>query len=362
MDKILIVDDDFFVLEQLKSLLSNKNRDISFVAKAELAILRMEKEQFDLILLDVNMPGINGIELLKKIRKSESHNDIPVIMITGDDDTATFVNCFKNGANDYIEKPINTIILNSRVNAAINSRKQIKENLEKSVKISDFQIQLERQKSIQHQLRSLVSRMNPHFIFNILNSIQFHVLENEQELALEGISGFSKLIRTSLNQSEKDLIFLDEELDFLNNYLFLEQNRLGEKLQFNITTPKEILEDEIMVPPMIIQPFVENSIVHGISNLKEGGIVAVIFSTIKDYLMVEINDNGIGREKAALLKTQRRGSKYQSKAQSIIDLRMQMFSELHKKKFTYEIIDLFNEKNISIGTSVKLKIPIDLEE
>ena len=362
MDKILIVDDDFFVLEQLKSLLSNNNRDISFVAKAELAILRMEKEQFDLILLDVNMPGINGIELLKKIRKSESHNDIPVIMITGDDDTATFVNCFENGANDYIEKPINTIILNSRVNAAINSRKQIKENLEKSVKISGFQIQLERQKSIQHQLRSLVSRMNPHFIFNILNSIQFHVLENEQELALEGISGFSKLIRTSLNQSEKDLIFLDEELDFLNNYLFLEQNRLGKKLQFNISIPEEIMEDEIMVPPMIIQPFVENSIVHGISNLKEGGIVDIIFSTIKDYLMVEIIDNGIGREKAALLKKQRRGSKYQSKAQSIIDLRMQMFSELHKKNFTYEIIDLFNEKNISIGTSVKLKIPIDLEE
>ena len=67
-------------------------------------------------------------------------------------------------------------------------------------------------------------------------------------------------------------------------------------------------------------------------------------------------------KKAALLKKQRRGSKYQSKAQSIIDLRMQMFSELHKKNFTYEIIDSFNEKNISIGTSVKLKIPIDLEE
>ena len=362
MDKILIVDDDFFVLEQLKSLLSSDNREISFVAKAELAILRMKKEQFDLILLDVNMPGINGIELLKKIRKSESHNDIPVIMITGDDDTATFVNCFENGANDYIEKPINTIILNARVNAAINSRKQIKENIEKSVKISDFQIQLERQKSIQHQLRSLVSRMNPHFIFNILNSIQFHVLENEQELALEGISGFSKLIRTSLNQSEKDLIFLDEELDFLNNYLFLEQNRLGKKLQFNISIPNEIIEDEIMVPPMIIQPFVENSIVHGISNLKEDGKVNIVFSTIEDYLKVEINDNGIGREKAALLKRQRRGDKYQSKAQSIIDLRMQMFSELHKKKFSYEIIDLFDAEKQSIGTSVQLKIPIDLEE
>ena len=123
MDKILIVDDDFLVLEHLKNLLSSEDREVSFVAKANLALLRLEKEQFDLFLLDVNMPDINGIELLKKIRSSEVHKNIPVIMITGDNDTSTFVNCFNNGANDYIEKPINNIILNSRVNAAINSRK-----------------------------------------------------------------------------------------------------------------------------------------------------------------------------------------------------------------------------------------------
>ena len=362
MDKILIVDDDFLVLEHLKNILANPNREISFVAKAELALLRMEKELFDLILVDVNMPGINGIDLLKKIRLSENHKDIPVIMITGDDDTATFVKCFNNGANDYIEKPINTIILNARVKAAINSRKQLKENIEKSVKISDFKLQLERQKAIQHQLRSLVSRMNPHFIFNILNSIQFHVLENEQELALEGISGFSKLIRTSLNQSEKDLIFLDEEIEFLNTYLILEQNRLGEKLQFKLEALESLLDDEIMVPPMIIQPFVENAIVHGISNLNNGGLVEVVFKIDNEFLLVEINDNGIGRDRAAVLKTQRRGKNHQSKAQSIIDLRMQMFSELHKKNFSYDIVDLFDKKKNPLGTSVKLKIPIDLEE
>ena len=361
MDKILIVDDDFLVLEHLKNLLSSEDREVSFVAKANLALLRLEKEQFDLFLLDVNMPDINGIELLKKIRSSEVHKNIPVIMITGDNDTSTFVNCFKNGANDYIEKPINNIILNSRVNAAINSRKQFKENLEKSAKISAFKIQLERQKSIQYQLRSLVSRMNPHFIFNILNSIQFHVLENNQDKALEGISGFSKLIRTSLNQSEKDLIFLDEEVDFLTNYLILEQNRLGEKLQFKLSISDELLDDEIMVPPMIIQPFVENAIVHGISNLKSNGMVEINFSQTDKFLIVEIIDNGIGREAAELLKKQRKGDKHQSKAQSIIDVRMEMFSELHENEFSYKIKDLIDSKNKSLGTSIILQIPIDLE-
>ena len=360
MDKILIVDDDFLVLEHLKNILSSENRNVSFVAKANLALLRIEKEQFDLILLDVNMPDINGLELLKEIRSGDKHKDIPVIMITGNNDTETFVNCFNNGANDYIEKPINSIILNSRINAAIKSRKQIKENLEKTAKISDFKIQLERQKSIQYQLRSLVSRMNPHFIFNILNSIQFHVLENNQNKALEGISGFSKLIRTSLNQSEKDLIFLDEEIDFLTNYLVLEQNRLGEKLQFNLNITDELLEDEIMVPPMIIQPFVENAIVHGISNLKSNGLVNVNFSKTNKHLIVDITDNGIGRAAAELLKKQRKGNKHKSKAQSIIDVRMEMFSQLHENKFSYKINDL-EENSESLGTSVVLQIPIDLE-
>ena len=362
MDKILIVDDDYLILDQVKNILSTKDRNVSFVAKSEFALIRIEKEQFDLLLLDVNMPGINGIELLKKVRSKKLYNNVPVIMITGDNDTNTFINCFKNGANDYIEKPINITILNARVNAALTFRRQTIENQKKTKEISEINLQLERQKTIQQELRSLVSRMNPHFIFNILNAIQFHVLENDKGLALDGISGFSKLVRTSLNHSEKDLIFLDEEIDFLTNYLKLEQTRLGEKLSFEIDISDDLLNDEIMIPPMIIQPFIENAIVHGVSSLEKNGMINLVFSLTNEYLIVKITDNGIGREKAEELKKQRKGTTHHSKAQSIIDLRMQMFAEFHGKKFIYKIHDLKDDTKQAAGTSVELLIPNDLEE
>ena len=362
MENILIVDDDFLVLDQLKSILSTDQRIVSFVTKAEFALMRIEKEQFDLLLLDVNMPGINGIELLKKVRNKETYNDVPIIMITGDNDPATFINCFKNGANDYIEKPINITILNARVNAALTFRKQTIENQNKTKEITEIQLQLERQKTIQQELRSLVSRMNPHFIFNILNAIQFHVLENDKDLALDGISGFSKLVRTSLNHSEKDLIFLDDEIEFLTNYIKLEQTRLGDKLSFDINITDDLLNDEIMIPPMIIQPFVENAIIHGISNLENNGKINLSFSLTDKNLLVVISDNGIGRKKAEKLKKQRKGNMHQSKAQSIIDLRMQMFEEFHGKKFIYKINDLQNKNKQAIGTSIELFIPNDLKE
>jgi len=204
--------------------------------------------------------------------------------------------------------------------------------------------------------------MNPHFIFNILNSIQYHVIEDEKNLALEGISGFSKLIRTSLNQSEKNLIFLDEEIDFLENYLQLEKNRLGKKLSYNINISDKLLDDDVMLPPMIIQPFIENSIIHGITNLASDGKIDIDFLLTQEYLIINIQDNGVGRKKADILKQQRKGINYASKAQSIIDLRMLMFSEFYNKVFSYKIEDLFDQENNSKGTKIIVKIPIDLYE
>jgi len=362
MDKILIVDDDFLTVQQLKDELETSDRKVSYVTKAKLALLRLNKEQFDLILLDVKMPEFSGVELLKEIRLLSNYKDVPVIMITGNNETSVFVDCFNSGANDYIEKPINSIVLLTRVNALLSYRKQFTENLEKSEQLNKAKIQIERNDTIQYKLRSLVARMNPHFIFNTLNSIQYHVLEDEKDLALEGISGFSKLIRASLNQSEKNLIFLDEEVIFLENYLQLEQNRLGDKLSYKINISDKLLDDDIMLPPMIIQPFIENSIIHGITNLASKGKIAVDFSLTEKYLIINIIDNGVGRKKAIILKQQRKGQAYSSKAQSIIDLRMLMFSEFYNKTFSYKIEDLFDDNNNQGGTKIIVKIPIDLYE
>jgi len=117
MSSVLIIDDDRLVIEQLTELISSFGHEVAFVPKPSFALQRLEKDHFNLILIDVNMPEINGIELLKRIKANDAWSTIPVIMMTGEGDNDTLADCFEYGANDFIEKPINAIILKARVNA-----------------------------------------------------------------------------------------------------------------------------------------------------------------------------------------------------------------------------------------------------
>lgn len=346
MSSVLIIDDDRLVIEQLTELISSFGHEVAFVPKPSFALQRLEKDPFNLILIDVNMPEINGIELLKRIKANDAWSTIPVIMMTGEGDNDTLADCFEYGANDFIEKPINAIILKARVNALIRSQELI-----------NAELSLKEQEALQYKLRSLISQMNPHFIFNVLNSIQFHVMEENKEVAIESISQFSKLVRTSLNNSDKEFISLQTEIDFLTTYLNLEMDRFRGKLFFNIEVSENIDVEDIMVPPMLIQPFVENAIVHGIGNKEGKGNIQVTFSRNDTFLNCIITDDGVGRKKANELKQMKVGG-YESKGMSLTEVRMEMLNNAIGKGFETEMQDQVHADGELNGTKVIVRMPL----
>jgi DNA-binding response OmpR family regulator/anti-sigma regulatory factor (Ser/Thr protein kinase) len=346
MSKILIIDDDRLVIEQISELISSFGHEPSFVPKPSFAIKRLELEEFDLILMDVNMPEINGIELLQMIKAKEEWSLTPIMMMTGEGDQETLSSCFEYGASDYIEKPINAVVLKARVNAILRAQAFTKAELS-----------LKEQEALQYKLRSLISQMNPHFIFNVLNSIQYHIMEENKEIAIKSISEFSKLIRTSLNYSDKDLITMNQEVEFLTTYLNLEADRFRGKLFFDMTVEEGIDVEDIMVPPMLIQPFIENSIVHGIGNKEDQGSIKIHFSIVEGKLQCEIIDDGVGREKARELKKLKIGV-YESKGMGLTAVRMDMLNRTQEKGFKANIHDLILSNGEPEGTKVMVEMPL----
>ncbi len=205
-------------------------------------------------------------------------------------------------------------------------------------------------------LRSLRSQMNPHFIFNALNSVNSFISLNDERSANSFLSEFSSLMRTVMENSEHDFITLTKELEIIRIYLELEHFRFKDKFNFSLHIDEELDEDQIKLPPMLIQPYIENAVWHGLRYKKEQGQLDVEILDNYGDLKVVIKDNGIGRKKSKILKT-----KNQKKSKSIalknIDDRIKIFKDLHKISVTVKIEDLYPEKE-DTGTKITLNIPL----
>jgi sensor histidine kinase YesM len=213
----------------------------------------------------------------------------------------------------------------------------------------------------EYQLMGLKAQMNPHFIFNCLNSIQKYVLEHDTKQAYTYMAKFSKLIRFVLDISDKTFVALSDELDLVKIYVELEQLRFDKKFEFMLQLEGNIEPDEIFVPSLLIQPYLENAIWHGIMNLPEGkkGEVAIVVKPVNDHIEIVISDNGIGRSKAKLL-TQ---ISHQSKGMSINQKRIEAINYLLKThNATIELIDLFDNNGAPSGTKVIIKLPLKYDE
>ena len=208
------------------------------------------------------------------------------------------------------------------------------------------------------KLENLRSQMNPHFIFNALNSIQQYVITNEKNLASDYLGQFADLIRKYLEQSMEATLSLEEEIATLHCYLSLEKIRFENRLEYQINVDKTLQPKAIFIPTMLIQPYIENALKHGLLHSSKGGRLTVSFNYTneKDCLLCTIKDNGIGREKAQQIKKQQYKThiSFATKAnQSRIDL-LNMY---RKHKIQVLINDLYDENN-AVGTQVILKIPL----
>jgi hypothetical protein len=221
-------------------------------------------------------------------------------------------------------------------------KKKEKQKLETNLRISSL------------EQMALKAQMNPHFIFNCLNSIQQYVIEHDVQGANKFISKFSKLIRQTLENSGKEKISIEEEISFLNSYLSLEKIRFEDKFDYTIDVDSSINTSETYIPPMLLQPFIENSIRHGI-RLKENneGLIEIYIKDEENYIVCRLTDNGIGREAAAQFKTNQH-IPYQSKGMLLTEQRIEV---LNVNKTELIKVEIYDKQLVETGTEVVIRFP-----
>jgi two-component system, LytTR family, sensor kinase len=204
-------------------------------------------------------------------------------------------------------------------------------------------------------LRSLRSQMNPHFIFNSLNSVNSFIAQNNERLANKYLSDFSLLMRMVLENSKHDFVPVASELEIINLYLKLEHFRFADKFDYTIRLDDAIDLNETRIPPMLIQPYIENAIWHGLRYKENKGILEVVLKKEDDFIMAIISDDGIGRKHSQELKTkhQKAGS---STGLKNTNNRLEIINEIYKTKFKVTINDLDGANET--GTVVEIRIPV----
>ena len=202
-------------------------------------------------------------------------------------------------------------------------------------------------------LKSLRTQMNPHFIFNALNSVNNYIAKSDERSANRFLSEFSVLMRSVLENSEEDFIPLAKELELLELYVKLEHSRFSDKFDYEIDVDNKIDIDAFQIPPMLLQPYIENAIWHGLRYKEEKGFLKIgIRQVTNDMLEIRIEDNGIGRKKSAELKTTNQ-KKQKSKGMGNIKKRIQILNDMYKNRVEVSISDLNNDQT---GTRVSLKL------
>ena len=211
-------------------------------------------------------------------------------------------------------------------------------------------------KFAQMEMKALRSQMNPHFIFNAINSIQHYVLTNEKELANKYLVKFSQLMRNILDLSKQELISLASELETINLYLDIESLRFNNAFSYSIDVLPGIFLKDVRIPPLIIQPFVENAIWHGLL-LKEGNKkLTISVSKNEKFLIIEIDDNGIGRE--ASQKFSDKELKRRSFGMDITQDRLNILEKVFGLEISFHIIDKKDNKGLALGTTVFINVKI----
>ncbi|WP_307728295.1 hybrid sensor histidine kinase/response regulator [Paenibacillus plantiphilus] len=276
--RILAIDDDPINLSILESVLSLDSYDIVTATSGQAALSLLATREWDLVISDVMMPQMSGYQLSRAIREHFSISELPILLLTARSRSEDIEAGFLAGANDYATKPVDAMELKSRVRALTFSKKSFRERLRMEGALLQAQIQ-------------------PHFLFNTLNSVAaLSELDTARMHELLGV--FGNYLRASFDPRNLERsVPLKHELNLVRSYLYIEKERFEEKLQVSWEIDESI---QLEIPPLTIQPLVENAVRHGVLKRIQGGTVRIRISEYEDYAEVSIEDDGVGIDEPRL--------------------------------------------------------------
>ncbi len=278
--KIMIVDDNLSNITIIKRILEVSGyKNILGISDPSEVLDEFKKWQPDIILLDLLMPRINGLDVLEQINSIRSKQYLPVIMITADNSIDNRLKALNHGVNDYLSKPFNAQELLARV-----------ENL--------IRIKASMDQAMATEVAFLQAQIKPHFLFNTLNTISY-LCDTDPKQASALIDDFSEYLRQSFDLKNLEThIPIGRELKLVDAYVKIQKARFQERIKFEMND-KNL--SNVMIPPLCIQPIVENSFKHGLKH-NESVAIKVGFEEFEGGLTVSVNDNGGGIPKESLEK------------------------------------------------------------
>ncbi|WP_340024914.1 ATP-binding protein [Paenibacillus sp. FSL K6-1096] len=271
---ILAVDDDPVNLRVLASILHEEQYRLTPVLSGEEALRRLEEGSWDLLIADVMMPHMSGYELTRRVREQYSMSEMPVLLLTARAMREEIYYGFEQGANDYVTKPVDSLELKYRVTGLA----RLKQTLHHSLRL---------------EMAYLQAQIRPHFLFNALNSIST-LSEIDISQMKELIDAFSSYLRASFDlMNTGKLVNIHQELFLVRAYLYIEKVRFGERLEIVWQLD---FSGVLLIPPLILQPLVENAVRHGLLSQVAGGTLTVRIEDQGDQVLFEVKDNGKGME------------------------------------------------------------------
>ena len=232
-----------------------------------------------------------------------------------------------------------------------------RDEIEKELKETLVKSETLKKESFKFQLKSIANQMNPHFMFNTLNAVKYFILQNDIETSDKYLGKFSKLMRLTLYNSLQNAVPIEDEIEALSLYLDLEKLRSREKFNYSIKIDEALDTKYHRIPSMLIQPFIENSLLHGIYNKKGKGEIKLELKKKKNIIHCIIEDNGIGITKAGELKKKKLKT-HVSVGTSLIQQRLKLISELYKNNFYFKYSDIIDKNKKLTGTKVDIELPI----
>lgn len=324
--RILAVDDDPVNLRVLESVLAIETYEVFTATNGQEALSMLDARDWDLIIADVMMPNMSGYELTSRIRERFSVSQLPVLLLTACSRDEDVEAGFRAGANDYVTKPMNAIELKSRVKSLTLLKRSVNERL-------------------RLEAAWLQAQIKPHFILNTFNAISaLSTIDiNRMDDLVEELSTY---LRLSIDfQNSDQAAPLEHELKLLRSYLFIQKERFGDRLHIVWDVDDSI---KLSIPPLSIQPIVENALNHGILNRMTGGEVRIQITDHESYVEICVADNGVGIDEETLLHIlDRRRDKRTGIGLLNTDRRLKQFYGTGLKI----------ESKLGVGTSVSFIIP-----